>query len=225
MSKKVLVVGGNGQLGNTIVKKFISCKSSPWKVYSLDLTENPTATWNFTIKNNFSSDVSQMDQLHERLSKLESKFDSIICVAGGWEPASLNSQNILQSIHKMMEMNFYSSVLTAHLAQKFLNVNSLLALTASGAVKNRVNTTESLSYQLSKQGVENITDTLVNYPLLLPLNTKVITLCPNIIDTETNRKYIPGDRSNWVSPEKISTLLKQWSENIKEAPKETYHFL
>lgn len=224
MQKSVLIVGGNGQVGKRVVNKFVFCKQNPWNVYSLDFSENKYATNNIILDKNFGEETSAVESIHKQLGS-DFKFNSIVCVAGGWEGVSLNDHKILCSMKRMMDMNFQSSVLACHLAQKYLHTNSLLALTGAAAVRKHINTTGALSYQLAKQGVENLTDTLINYPALLPINTKIVTICPHTIDTETNRKYIPGDRTNWVSPERIATLLKQWSENIKEAPRDTFYYI
>lgn len=225
MSKSVLVVGGNGALGKSVVNKFKNCTKNPWIVTSLDMTENKNSNKNILLNKQFISDSKYIDQIHSEIGSNQ-KFNSVICVAGGFEAVGLSSNSIIQSVNNMMNMNFYSTLLTVHLAQKYLANNSLLALTGAGAIRNKLDTTGILSYQLAKQGVENITDTITNYPALLPLNTKVVTICPGTIDTEANRKGMPGaDTSKWVSPDKIASLLKEWSEAPNTAHKETYYFI
>lgn len=223
MRKYALIVGGNGNLGKSVVNSFIYSKNLIWEVFNIDLTENKYATQNILLKKNFVEDDNSLLKIYEEIGGI--KFNSVICVAGGWEGGNLNDQKILCSINKMYLMNLYSSVIAVNIAQKYLLSNSLLVLTSAAAVKKQSNTLGSISYQLSKQSVNNLTDTLIQYPDLLPLKTKIVTLCPSIIDTESNRKNIPGDRSNWVNPDKIANLLKNWSDDINDAPKETYYFL
>lgn len=220
MSRKLLIIGGNGQLGSVVVNSFRFCKLNPWNVTNLDFSANNSANKNVDIRE-FSKSF-EVDELYRSLDS--AKFDSIISVAGGWEGHGLDDKNIFKSIDNMMKMNFNSSVLAAHLATKFLKEDSTLIFTGAAAVKKELDCTFMLSYQLSKQSVFNLTDTLIKYPKILPKGTKIVNICPGVIDTATNRKYMAdADKSQWVTPEKISTLFKGWAENPNSTPKDVYY--
>lgn len=229
MSKKLLLVGGNGQLGKVIANTFINCKENNWKVISLDLTENKDVDYNIIVDNNKLKNDDFTNHIYSELNKYlhNSKFNSIISVAGGWEGVKLNEKNFISSLISMNNMNFYSAALSANLASLYLEQNSLLSFTSASAVKNKVDCTGMLTYQLSKQSVQNLTDTLTEYKdILLPKGTKLLTICPGVIDTPINRKYMGDqDASKWVKMETIADYYIKWSNNINLAPKETYYLL
>jgi dihydropteridine reductase len=129
---------------------------------------------------------------------------------------------VIEKLHLMMAMNLYSSMLSVHLAKKYLNSNSLLVLTGANSVKEGVHTW-MIQYQLSKNSVHYLTDILTKTKNELPENTKLITILPDTIDTEINRKSMPdADFSKWTSPVQISEKIKYWAD-LKEYPQETYY--
>jgi NAD(P)-dependent dehydrogenase (short-subunit alcohol dehydrogenase family) len=224
-ANKLILIGGNGQLGKVVLKKFVSCKVKPWNVTCIDFSNNNEANANFNISEIMKTKDKNFGPLYDFLGT--NKYDSIITVAGGWEGTPLDSLTFIQSIENMFNMNFLSASLAAHLASKFLKENSLLLLTGASVVKkNELDCTSMLTYQLSKQSVFNLTDTLTKYPKLLPNGTKIVNLCPGVIDTPTNRKYMGDqDTSKWVKPGTISDYLKQWSDDPSTSPKSIYHHL
>ncbi|GBO04871.1 Dihydropteridine reductase [Araneus ventricosus] len=79
---RVLVYGGKGALGSTIVSHF---KARNWWVGSIDMSANEEANANVIVKPN----ESWVDQESEVLSGVQEvlnqeKVDALICVAGGW---------------------------------------------------------------------------------------------------------------------------------------------
>ena len=214
MKKQVLVIGGNGSLGKAVVKAF----KISWDVTSIDFSKNTHIEKNILLDKDYH--MKQLD------FKFNDKFDSIICVAGGWEASTIQDKNLLISMNSMMNMCLYSSVLSAHLASLYLKEKGLLCLTGAAAVKNKSDTSFCLSYQLAKQGVENLTNTLFENKSLLPKNSKIVTLCPEVIDTESNRKFMKdADKSNWVTPEEIASIFLFWSENYNMIPKDRYYLV
>lgn len=48
----------------------------------------------------------------------------------------------------------------------------------------------------------------------IPAESTVVTLLPQMIDTEANRAAMPGvDTSEWAPCEKIGVMVRQWAEN------------
>lgn len=223
MSKKVLVMGGNGALGKSVISLFKNTKSANFQVFNLDFTYNPLAYQNIILDKDFMYNDDILKEITEKLG--DNDFDSMINVAGGWEGVALDSLDLFKSMKSMNAMNFYSTLMLAHLAKAFLNDNSLLAFTGAAAVRQKVDTTFCLTYQLAKNSVENLTDTLIRHPCLLPTNTKLVNICPGVIDTEMNRKYMPGNQTNWTDPQKIADLLVKWTINPSSTPKEVYYYV
>ena len=48
-------------------------------------------------------------------------YDSIICVAGGYEGGSIKDKDVFEKYLKLDRMNFQSALLSAHLATRFLD--------------------------------------------------------------------------------------------------------
>jgi dihydropteridine reductase len=216
--KKLVVIGGSGALGKSILHTFKFIKPS-WKVMNLDFKSNPEADVNYTIK---SSPISKKEitEIHKEEFINSNGIDCIVNAAGGWTGGGIEDLDIIESVNTMINMNLYSSILAAHLAKLYLNKNSLFVLTGAHAVKNQMNP-NMLGYHLSKYATHHLADMLVETNQLKE-NSKVITILPTTIDTEANRKAMPdADFTKWTKPETIATVIKDWADN-KNYPKENY---
>ncbi len=221
MSKKLLLLGGNGQLGKVIVNTFKS--SNYWKILSLDFKENKNADDNFLIDSLMNDKNLDLTLLHNALS--DTKYDAIVNVAGGWMGHSLKDNNILSSFETMFRMNTLSTVLAGHLATSNLKQGGLLVFTGANAVKEGQNWVSDcmLGYQISKLSVHNLTDILIQNKTLLPKDVKLVTILPSTIDTESNRKAMPdSDFTKWTKPEVIATTIKAWAEDQSIIPNESF---
>jgi hypothetical protein len=61
-------------------------------------------------------------------------FDSIICVAGGFDMGSVKDKEVFDKYEKLDKMNLQSALLTSHLATKYLGEQGLLVLTGAASV-------------------------------------------------------------------------------------------
>lgn len=104
--KYLLLIGGAGNLGRSFVNKF----KPSYQVISLDLKENPDSHHNILLKSGIPTKES-ITQLHDKVSSISKKYDSIICAAGGWCGGSINSEEIFNQIEKMNSMNLIPSLL------------------------------------------------------------------------------------------------------------------
>jgi dihydropteridine reductase len=216
--KKLLIVGGSGALGKSVVNTF-KISNPSWNIMNLDFSENKNADYNYSLTNNFTTkeEISKID----KNEFIQNKVDCIINVAGGWQMGSIENDNVIEYTHQMMNMNLYSSLLAAHLAKKFLNENSLLIFTGANTVKTGMHSW-MIGYQLSKNSVHHLADVLASNPQELPVSTKLITILPGTIDTEVNRKSMPdADFSTWNKPEEMAKIMKKWADE-KNYPKENY---
>lgn len=169
--KSVLVIGGAGALGRSVVKTFKNI-SPAWNVISIDLLENKDANENILLQRKI--DKSTIVNIS---SNLKDKFDCIINVAGGWRGESLKNEEIVIVHDHMYRQNVASSVLAAYLAKNYLNKNGLFVLTGAAAVKDNYSS-DMLAYRLAKNSVHYMTEMLVKNPQELPENTKIVTLLP-----------------------------------------------
>lgn len=81
------MIGGNGALGKAVVRRF---KQDGWKIHSMDINTNSRADKNFLVDPN----VKMQNQAESLIKSASSQYDSIICVAGGFDMGSIKDNNI-----------------------------------------------------------------------------------------------------------------------------------
>ena len=160
MNKSILVIGGNGALGNAFVNTFKS-RPSVWKVMSLDYKVNITADTNFII-NDESYQKDNLVKMRKEIAQFSKQFDLIVNAAGGWNGVGLKDDNLFDSLDLMLKQNLYSSVLGAHLAYHFLKKDSHLVFTGAFSPYINQGYNYMISYQLSKNSVHHLTE-LINW--------------------------------------------------------------
>lgn len=106
--KKVLVIGGQGNLGKSLIQKF----KKNWITISLDVYANKEAKENILLKDNVSEELKKILQ--------NEKLDSILNVAGGWKGGNLKSKDFEESVELMYNQSVKSSILAAKLSTLYL---------------------------------------------------------------------------------------------------------
>jgi dihydropteridine reductase len=70
-----------------------------------------------------------------------------------------------------------------------------------------------IGYALAKSGVHYMGTALAERAK--EFEGRVVTILPEVIDTESNRKAMPNaDFSTWAKPEQIAELLLSWVEGL-----------
>ena len=86
-----------------------------WKTLSIDLRVNSESHFNILL--NDPADLSQsLPGMYSQISKVSEKFDSIMCVAGGWSGGSIKSPEVFAQMEKMSKMNLHTALLGADVA-------------------------------------------------------------------------------------------------------------
>eukprot|EP00835_Amoeboradix_gromovi_P003085 NODE_192_length_15450_cov_0.476355.p6 type:complete len:219 gc:universal NODE_192_length_15450_cov_0.476355:2782-3438(+) len=192
MKQNVLVIGGNGQLGQTVVDEFIVDNY----VISIDFSANSKASESIVL-----NDVLT-DKIIEKLPSL----NAVICVAGGWAGGSITSNDVLASVDRMYKMNSLSAALAGHIASLKLVNNGLLVL--FGAEVGKSPTPGMIGYGMSKAATHHLVQSLANDP---KFPGKVICLLPITLDTPSNRKYMGDmDTSTWTPMPIIAKQVNEW---------------
>ncbi|XP_064603120.1 dihydropteridine reductase-like [Liolophura sinensis] len=207
---RVLVYGGKGALGSTVVRFF---KTRNYWVGSIDLAANDEANGNVIVKMT-ESWVQQEEQITQDVAEMigDQKVDAILCVAGGWAGGNAASKNFVKNCDLSWKQSVWSSVLAAGLATKHLREGGLLTL--PGAHPALQATPGMIGYGMAKAAVHHLTQSLAGKGSGLPDNTTVATLLPITLDTPMNRKNMPqGDFSTWTSLEFVAELLYKWAAN------------
>ncbi|KAI8997862.1 hypothetical protein BDB01DRAFT_714097 [Pilobolus umbonatus] len=198
MNNRVLVYGGSGALGRSVVQLF---KSKGYSVINVDIVENTDA--DFNAMPTMSAPLSEQGRnLHATLSKYlgTNKLNGIFCVAGGWT-------DFLNSSELMLQQSLHSSLIAANLASTYLQPGGLLTLT--GALAALDATPGAIGYGIAKAAVHHLTKDLSAPNGGLPEGSKVLAILPVTIDTPMNRKFMPkADFGSWTSPVDIAKQLE-----------------
>jgi hypothetical protein len=204
MKKKLLIIGGNNSLGGCLITKFKNSINNIWEISSLDFEKNILAEKNIILDNIFSEDSIIKDEFIIDSIGNDYKYDSIICLAEENKEISFDNKSILTTTKKLISNNFNSKLLTLHLANKYLSNNSLLVFRFN-KFKKLEDENKSIISIVSKLEID-LVDTFINYPQLLPNNTKIVKLNMNVNNSLSDY-------------DSICTKLVIWSENAKNAKK------
>ena len=211
MSKKLLVVGGSGSLGSALVRRF----NPTFNVTNIDFTINIDCQDNIVL-DPCKNPSQSLPILREHIK--DQRFDSIICTAGGWAGDSIGSPEFIDTMQKMMSMNFWSTVTAAELARSNLIEEGIFISTGASLVFKEPCPT-MLSYALSKNLVHNLHQILLYDPEFVEKQIHSICILPTVLDTKNNRSGNPdADYSCWLKPDKVAELLYMWvnSNNLPD---------
>ena len=92
---RLLVVGGSGALGKSVVNAF---KKINWQVANIDVIQNDKADINYLIAKDKHMG-EEIKTLNPKIKDLGYKFNSIICTAGGWAPGDIKDENVFDSVN------------------------------------------------------------------------------------------------------------------------------
>lgn len=222
---KSIVIGGNGALGRALVSQLVKLKNRT--VISIDFAANIEAGHNILVKNKVN-DNDIVANIEKLATRTDAMVDSIFCVAGGWQGGNINDSNYKASIDKMFQMNLDPALAAVHLASLsslFTPSHGLVCLVGANAalynsdMKVNVNCSDMLGYGLSKTSTHFLVSTLANDHKFKTTHTTIVGICPEIIDTESNRKAMPtNDFSKWTKPSDIATKLTQWTADVATRP-------
>lgn len=208
MSNRVLVYGGKGALGSSLVTFF---KQKGWITISIDFHKNDSADHNICLSDK-STWSEQAEIINKQLSEIlgSNKLDAILNVAGGWAGGNAASKKLLANSEAMWKASVQSSILSGQLASKYLKEDGLLVLT--GAASALTATPSAIGYGVAKAAVHHLVKSFAADGSGLPKGVVVAGIAPEIIDTEMNRKWMPkADFSNWTKLQELVDLLYGWS--------------
>jgi len=201
----VVVYGGNGALGSTLVNEFK--KSGTIRCISIGLRENDAADETIVITETDDWTL-QSDQVHKQMKEIikeDQKVDAIFCVAGGWAGGNANAKSYIKNCDLMWRQSVWSSSIAGGLAAKFLKPGGVLVL--SGAAPCTEGTSGMMGYGMAKAAVHQLTKSLV------------LCILPTTLDTPNNRKWMSkADFSTWTSMTCVADLFRSWMLDVKTRP-------
>ncbi|XP_012941403.1 dihydropteridine reductase [Aplysia californica] len=202
---RVLVYGGRGALGSTVVSLL---KSKDFWVGSIDLAVNEQADANVIVKPEMSLPEQEAD-INSKVGGLlgENKVEAIFCVAGGW--AGGNAEKIVDAADSMWKQSVFPSVITASIGAKYLREGGLITLPgAQAALKG---TPGMMGYGMAKAAVHQLVQSLSGENSGLPAGSTVVATLPVTLDTPMNRKFMSSaDFSTWTTLDFIAELFLKW---------------
>jgi len=208
--KHVLVYGGNGALGKSIVDIF---QKKGWNSTSVDFSENNNAKNNILLSGaGWSEDT---DEVRVHLQKKCQLYDVIVNAAGGWIGGTIKDTNVFDAFSTSIDQNVKSTVSAAHLAASLLTPTGLLVLTGAAPVHaDPLSCTGMLAYGSSKASVHFLVKSLASEESGLPPESSVVGILPSTIDTPTNRSAMPSaDFDTWTKPSVFAKCIIHWAEH------------
>ncbi|TPX45351.1 hypothetical protein SeLEV6574_g03917 [Synchytrium endobioticum] len=206
----VLVYGGSGALGKNLVDTFAN---DGWTITSVDFTRNEATPHNVVLDP--SHDIHQIPKyVVEALGHI-THFDAMINVAGGWAGGNVASEDIFETTQKMYQQSTWTSLITAHLAAKFLKPGGVLVLTGATAASSP--TPGMVGYGMAKAAVHHLVKSIGAEGGGLPDKAKAVAILPSTLDTPMNRKFMPNaDHSTWIPLQEISDKVVAWARGREQ---------
>ncbi|KAI8916336.1 hypothetical protein EDD86DRAFT_185720 [Gorgonomyces haynaldii] len=218
----VLVYGGCGNLGKTIVSRF---KQSNFTVLSVDFRPNDEAHHNIILQQQDFLATAQHIESHLSTILGDQKLDALLNVAGGWAGGNLLDPEFLSNVDLMYRQSVQSSAIAGRLSALFLKPGGLLVLTGASAATH--GTPGMIGYGMAKASVHQLVKSCAGPNSGLPAGSKVCAILPITIDTPMNRKFMPdADFSTWTPMEAIAERLHDWTvgkESVESG--ETYRLV
>lgn len=207
MAGRVIVYGGKGALGSTVVSHF---KSRNWWVASIDINTNEQADINILVGRDDNLEKQEETVTNGVSSALQGdKLDAVICVAGGWAGGNAK-KDLVKNADMMWRQSVWSSLISAEVAANYLREGGLLTLTGAKAALDE--TPGMIGYGLAKSAVHHLVKSLSGKDSGMPKDSTTLAILPITLDTPMNRKWMPkADFSTWTPLDHLADLFENWT--------------
>ncbi|RCN29582.1 oxidoreductase, short chain dehydrogenase/reductase family protein [Ancylostoma caninum] len=211
---RVIVYGGRGALGSTVVDHF---KKNDFWTLSIDMAANEAANANVLVDSKDDWVTQEASILKGVAAAVDSPVDGIFCVAGGWAGGGVDSEDFVKNADLMWKQSVWSSAIAARIAAKHLKPGGVLQFT--GALAATHGTAGMLGYGMAKAAVHQLTASLADKGSGLPEGSCVVAILPITLDTPMNRKWMPkADKSTWTPMPWIAEKLHEWTVDVATRP-------
>jgi len=210
MGRTVLVTGGTGALGTTVVGKFLKNgdtvlvtdirEASP--DYLAQFSEHSDKLKTFVVN---VVKEAELKKLAGEIKELHNGLDILVNIVGGFSMTKI-SETEESEFDNMININLRSAFLSAKtfLPQltaknhgRIINISARAGLHGIGGMG---------PYCISKAGVLSLTQTIADE--IKETTATANAILPSVIDTVANRKDMPdADFSKWVSPDDIAGVI------------------
>lgn len=200
--KVVLITGGSGGLGQTVVPAFLSAGA---RVISGDLNPLPVQPAGVMAIKADVTDHADVQRLVNEAIRTSGRIDALINLVGGFTAGRVVETD-LSTWQRMLTMNLTSAfslskAVLPHMLER--RTGRIVHVAARAALEPFPG---AAAYIVSKSGLVALIRTLSIE--LSGLGVTVNGVLPSTIDTPGNRKAMPdADPSKWVRPEAIARTL------------------
>jgi NAD(P)-dependent dehydrogenase (short-subunit alcohol dehydrogenase family) len=208
-NRAVLVAGGTGGLGRSVTLAFLNEGANVVVTYQRqDEFENLRRTAGLSLEGNKIdvTDPSAVGTFVNELVAKHKKIDVLVNTVGGYAGGLKLWETDPNVFDRMIALNLRSNyVLSRAVAPAMLKQGrgAIVNVIAKAAVDHGAGAS---AYAASKAGALAMTDSLAAD--LKGSGVRVNSILPSIIDTEVNRKAMPGaDFSKWPKPEDIARVI------------------
>lgn len=218
---QVIVTGGTGELGMSIVSEYI--KNGAMVVTNYRTLEK----WNalkdsiqeperlIGIKGDLTKE-KEVEHFFQQYQKKYKRLDVLVHTIGGFWMGGEIADTPLEKWNLMHAVNLTSTFLCTRVAFQIMKTQCSGKIFTIGAQVIETFPAGMGAYAVSKAGVMALTRTLANEGK--SYNIQVNALIPSIINTAENRKAMSNaDFSKWVTPKEIAKLLIQLSRPESKA--------
>ena len=208
-NKVVLITGGTGALGRTIIQAFVACKSTVISSYINDTEIDRLETGIKSAVQLIKSDVTKEEEVKRLVSDTISKYGRIhilVNVIGGYIGGKTVAELDAKEWDLMMDMNLRSAFLISkhvlpHMLSskygKIIHISSRTGLKSEGY---------DSAYAASKSGLIRLIESISEE--VKESNINVNCIMPSIIDTESNRRAMPkADFTRWIHPVDLAKVV------------------
>jgi NAD(P)-dependent dehydrogenase (short-subunit alcohol dehydrogenase family) len=207
MKKNVVITGGSGGLGKTVVEQFVS------EGYRVIATVSPGKTLGFDIAGvqTYEADLTNEKNVNTVIDSIIKKYstiDAAVLLVGGFAMGGIKDTDG-DALRNMYSLNFETAYYVARpiflqmqnqaTGGRIVFVGSRPALVASQGKG-------VIAYALSKSLLFKLAEYLNAEGAAKDVVTSVVT--PSTIDTPVNRKAMPNaDFTSWVKPSEIAEIM------------------
>lgn len=207
--KVVLVTGGTGALGQSLVQRFMN---EDCKVVSTFISSPPEINGETSTKNRIDfikADISseqEVKALFAEVLRRHQRIDIVVNTVGGFAGGKTVRETPLADWNRMMSLNLTTAFLCTREALIRMRGNEYGRIINITAMVALLPTSGKSAYAVSKAGVKLLTE-------IAALEEKgagvtVNAIAPSIIATPANLKAMPNeDSTKWVKPEDIADMV------------------
>ena len=206
--KTALVAGGTGGLGRAVALAFLNegarvsvTYRSEGELQSLKVS----AGTNASPLTGFRADVTNEKDISDVLQKI-GPLDILVNAVGAYAGGTPLWETSAETFERMLSLNVRSGFVLSRViapAMRSRGGGAIVNISSRAAVDHAAGAS---AYAASKAAAVAMMDSLAAD--LLGSGVRVNTILPSIIDTEANRKAMPGaDFSKWPKPEEIAHVI------------------